>query len=148
MRRCALARGRIAIVDRVDGAVAAMRINALLMQDHRWPRCVPDSEPWAIIAALKQPAVDRTIIRKWLDALLDAWLEPAHLTALLRARVCELENALGLHHDDRSVEAFLALGAGDTETWSAYVARLRAQGRPIEIPIPITTEADHAHARS
>lgn len=139
-KRSAFTRGRIAIVDRVDGVVAAMRINALAA-----PYCVVVPEPWAIIEALKQPAVDRAIVRKWVDNLLALELPGAGATARLRVLLCHLENALGLEHDERAVVALLA--QADDDSWASYVTRLEAELRiAIAIAIPITAAAQAADA--
>jgi hypothetical protein len=125
---------RISISDRVDAVVATMRIYEYLKDDSRWPRDVPDHQPWRIIAELQVSSIDRVVIRRCLDEVLEARLEPHHLMAHVRARVCEVENACGLLHDDRSVEAFLA--QGNRDTWRALTDRLKTEARPIEVPIP------------
>lgn len=153
MRSTAFARGRIAIVDRVDGVVAAMRI----LEEFRESRCgggghaVQETLPWHIIDMLKRPAVDRSAISVWVAEILDAQIGPLSVP-YLRLRVAELEGACGLPPDERTVEAVLA--RADDRAWGAYVDRLMAEACPVEILIPITTaakaaeEANHAHARS
>jgi hypothetical protein len=131
MTRTGMARGRIAIVDRVDAVVAAMRINGLT-----GAHCLIVPEPWAIIEALKRPAIDRSIVRKWSDKLLELRLDSAGSTARVRVLVCRIENACGLEHDERCVVALLA--QANEDSWRSYVMRLEAeaQGRLAEIDIP------------
>lgn len=129
--RTGMARGRIAIVDRIDAVVAAMRINALT-----GGHCFVVPEPFAIIAALKQPAIDRELIRKWADKLLALELTDAGAIARLRVCVCHLENACGLYHDDRSVAAMLA--QANPDSWRTLVEQI-ARAQPIEIEVEVQT---------
>lgn len=139
MTRTGMARGRMAIVDRIDATVAAMRINALTAS-----LCLVVPEPWAIIETLKQPAVDRAILRKWADRLLELRLADGYSAgaiARLRVLVCHIESSCGLEHDERTVVAMLA--QANEDSWRSYVTRLEAEAHPapVEIPIPCSAEA-------
>jgi hypothetical protein len=146
-KRSAFTRGRIAVVDRVDAVVAAMRIAQEFAESRRRGHHVHENLPWAIIAEIKAPAVDRSLIRKWTDEILGVRLEPPYLIGYLRLRVADLEAACGLPPDERTVAAVLARG-GPIGAWDAYLKGIEAEPQPIETPIPTTTEAGHAHARS
>jgi hypothetical protein len=126
-------RSNISIEDRVDAVVEAMEIYRLFQRD--CSRSIADSTPMVIVHQLRKRVIDRAEMRRDCDQLLAHWLEPAHLNAFARVHICKLENALGLAHDQRSVDAFLAFNS--PETWRAYVDAIgEAQPPTIEIAIP------------
>lgn len=99
--------------------------------------------PMAIVVLLKEPAVNRIEVRRYLNELLDLQLETVTVTGIVRRSVALIETSLGMRHDDRSIEAFLAFGNRDA--WGAYVARLRAEVS-VEIEIPTSPAAKPAVA--
>jgi hypothetical protein len=110
----------LSISNRIDAVVAATRIYDVMREDANFFG-LPFGEPWMIIGSLREGDGSLTLIRKWLDVILEAELAQFWRTCWVRRHVGQLELALGLEVDPRSAEALAAHKAGDA-AWKSYTS--------------------------
>jgi hypothetical protein len=117
-------RSNVALGKRIDAVVAAVHIAEHFVSDARLrERPGHGAAPWAIVAELRDPTIDRALIRKWLDEILTARHARPHVTAYIRRDVAEIENALGMPHDARTS----ALPSFSSNEWDEYVRQVAAE---------------------
>jgi hypothetical protein len=125
-------RSNITFSDRVGAAVSATHI-AHMFRDEQASHA---ALPWRIVALLEHnTVVDRAEMRRLLDKLLELELGSSWRTAWLQLHVGEIELAIGVGHDPRSLAAHTAWHSGTRDAFDNYARSLKP-GAAIDSAIP------------